>query len=190
MNRERMELGIRQFLEGLLEGAPVTPQSREEWLRDSPRRVSVAMAEDLLSGYQEDPATILEPLPAQGAGGVVLLRDIRFTSICAHHLLPYRGLAHVGFAPEGRRVGLGGIARLVDALARRLTLQESLTAAIADEVQRALAPRAVLVVLEAEHLCLAVRGARKTGHRFRTLERRGGPAPELESLLWERPARP
>ncbi len=190
MNRERMEQGVRQFLEGLFEGESIPPALCDEWRRDTPRRVASSMADDLLAGYREDPASILAPAPAPDAAGPALLRDIRFTSVCAHHLLPFRGVAHVGFAPRGLRVGLGGIARLVDALARRLTLQESLTAAIADEVERALAPRAVLVALEAEHLCLAVRGARKTGHRFRTVERRGVPCPELESLLVQWPARP
>jgi GTP cyclohydrolase I len=142
------------------------------------------MAEDLLAGYGDDPRAILQPMAAKSGDGPVLLRGVRFTAMCAHHLLPFRGVAHVGFTPATRRVGLGGVARLVDALARRLTLQETLTAAIADEIARALAPRAVVVAVEAEHLCLSVRGARKTGHRFRTVERRGTPDSNLETLLF------
>jgi GTP cyclohydrolase I len=185
-----MEQGMRQFLEALLAGEKaVADAQREELLRETPRRVVAALAEDLLTGYREDPAKILEPMPAENVKGPVLLREIHFTSICAHHLLPFRGVAHVGFVPEGRRVGLGGIARLVDALSRRLTLQETLTAAIADHVERALRPYAVLVALEAEHLCLAERGARKREHRFRTVERRGAPCAELESMLFGWPVR-
>lgn len=181
MNRARMEEGIRLFLEGVAEGTPIPPEARERLLRDTPRRVAAAMAEDLLAGYGDDP--VLEPLPAPGASGPVLLRNIRFTALCAHHLLPFRGAAHVGFVPHEAHVGLGGIARLVDALARRLTIQEELTAAIADRLVAALAPRSVIVVVEAEHLCLSVRGARKTGHRFRTIERRGAPSADLDVLV-------
>jgi GTP cyclohydrolase I len=89
----------------------------------------------------------------------------------------------VGFVPAEQHVGLGGIARLVDSMTRRLSLQEQLTAEIADRLDAALAPRSVVVILEAEHLCLSVRGARKTGHRFRTVERRGEPDPDLERAL-------
>lgn len=190
MNRERMERGLREFLEGLFDGhAAIDPAQRDEVLQNTPRRVATAMADDLLAGYGEDPAAGLEPIPAPGAGGPVLLEGLRFTSMCAHHLLPFRGVAHVGFVPRAHHVGLGGIARLVDALARRLTIQESLTAGIADHLVRGLDPQSVLVVVDAEHLCLSARGSRKTGHRFRTVERRGAPCPELDALLAAGPAR-
>ncbi len=182
-----MEEGLRAFLEGALEGTPVPDAERAEILGGTPRRVAAAMAEDLLAGYADEP--LLEPIPVQGATGPVMLRGIRFTSTCAHHLLPFRGAAHVGFLPDGRHVGLGGIARLVDALARRLTIQEQLTAGIADRLVAALAPRSVVVVVEAEHMCLSVRGARKTGHRFRTVERRGEPCPDLDALVPSEPER-
>jgi GTP cyclohydrolase I len=179
-----MEQGIRLFLEGLFaEETGLERAACEEILAFTPGRVTSAMMSDLLGGYHEDPAAGLEPVPAPGASGPVLLHGIRFASMCAHHLLPFRGTAHVGFVPEASHVGLGGIARLVDALARRLTIQEALTAAIADHLDAALKPRSVLVVLDAEHLCLSVRGARKTGHSFRTIERRGERCPDLEALL-------
>lgn len=183
MNRELMEEGIRTFLRGVLQdNVQVPAPEMAALLRDTPRRVATAFSSDILAGYEEDPAAHLEPIPLPQASGPVALQGIRFTSVCAHHLLPYRGEAHIGFIPDRAHVGLGGIARLVDSLARRLTLQESLTAAIADRLFEALKPFSLVVLLEAEHMCLSVRGARKTGHRFRCIERRGDHSPELERL--------
>lgn len=178
-----MEQGLRTFLEGLLEGADDLPEPLETLLEKTPERVTSAYLGDLAAGYGEDPASHLEPIPMAGASGPVVLQGVRFTSLCAHHLLPFRGEAHVGFVPGERHVGLGGIARLVDTMTRRLCLQERLTSEIADRLEQALAPKSVVVILEAEHLCLSVRGARKTGHRFRTVERRGAPDPGLETAL-------
>jgi GTP cyclohydrolase I len=184
VNRERMVAGVRELLAGLLEGVAAEERAAVESLvRRTPERVASAFADDLLSGYGAEPAAALEPVPIEGAHGPVVLTGVRFESMCAHHLLPYAGEAHVAFEPGGSHVGLGGIARLVDALGRRLTLQETLTARIADTLVDALAPSAVVVALEAEHQCLAARGARKTGHRFRTLEARGARPERLEALL-------
>ena len=184
MNRERMERGIREFLEGLgVESACPSGLAPDELLRETPRRVAAAFADDLLAGYGEDPDAHLEPVAVGGAAGPVVLHGIRFVSVCAHHLLPFRGQASVGFVPDGAHVGIGGIARLVDTLARRLTLQEALTAEIADRLVARLRPRSVVVRIEAEHLCLSVRGARKTGHVLETLERRGEPSAELERMM-------
>lgn len=183
MNREMMEEGLRTFLRGVLQDNTQVPAAdMATLLRDTPRRVAAAFATDILAGYEEDPSAHLEPIPLPQASGPVVLQGIRFSSVCAHHLLPYRGEAHVGFIPDRAHVGLGGIARLVDSLARRLTLQEGLTAAIADRLFEALQPFSLVVLLEAEHLCLSVRGARKTGHRFRCVERRGDLDPQLERL--------
>jgi GTP cyclohydrolase I len=179
-----MERGIREFLEGLAgEGATPSGLTAAELLADTPRRVAAAFADDLLAGYGEDPDAHLEPVPLAGAAGPVVLHGIRFVSVCAHHLLPFRGQASVGYVPGGAHVGIGGIARLVDTLARRLTLQEALTAEIADRLAARLRPRSVVVRIEAEHLCLSVRGARKTGHVLETLERRGEPSAELERMV-------
>jgi len=185
-----MESGMREFLRGLLEdGAAPGGLGPEELLGDTPRRVAEAFADDLLAGYGEDPDAHLEPIPLSGPFGPVVLQGIRFVSVCAHHLLPFRGEASVGFVPQDAHVGIGGIARLVDTLARRLTLQEALTAQIADRIEARLRPRSVLVRIDAEHLCLSVRGARKTGHLLRTLERRGEPSAELERMIMEPPGR-
>jgi len=177
-----MEEGIRIFLEGILDGGDIPARDADELLASTPRRVASAFADDLLAGTGEDASRHLEPMTLHQAAGPVLLRDVRFTSVCAHHLLPYRGVAHIGFVPADRHVGLGGIARLVDSLGRRLTLQEPLTASIAEHMHAALAPRSVIVVLVAEHLCLSVRGARKTGHRLVSVERRGRRDETLETF--------
>ena len=183
MNREKMEQGLRLFLEGLLEGVDELPEPRASLLEKTPQRVAQAFAGDLAAGYEEDPSAHLDPIALDEVTGPVVLEGVRFTSLCAHHLLPFRGEAHVGFVPGDRHVGIGSIARMIDSTTRRLALQESLTAEIADRIERALKPRSVVVVLEAEHLCLSVRGARKTGHRLRTVERRGEPDPDLERAM-------
>lgn len=182
MNRERMEAGIRLFLDGVFEGHALDADKREIQA-DTPRRVAEAFQLHLLSGYAVDVASLVKPMVLSGASGPVALRGIGFTSLCQHHLLPYRGVAHLGFLPAGHHIGLGTLANLVDALSRRLTLQEPLTAAIADALSEALAPSAVLVCLQTEHGCLATRGARKEGHRLVTLERRGEPDADLEWMV-------
>ncbi len=179
-----MREGLKIFLEGVLEGTPLdTDEKLAQMLERTPRRVTSAFSEDLLVGYRSDPEKILTPVPLPGARGPVALGGLRFTSVCAHHLLPYEGQVLLAFVPDGVHAGLGRLARLVDCLSRRLTLQETLTAAIADELQRALSPRALVVRIEATHSCLSARGARKEGHRFQTIERRGERHADLESLL-------
>ncbi|UCF67037.1 MAG: GTP cyclohydrolase I [Acidobacteriota bacterium] len=183
MSRRAMEQSLRAFLAELLAERPPDPGlDREELLSETPRRVLEALLDDLLAGAGQ-PIHPLKPIQLAAATGPVLLDGIRFTAVCAHHLLPFRGEAHIGFVPSGYHVGLGDLARLVDQLARRLTLQETLAAAMADQIETSLAPRSLLVLVEAEHLCLADRGARKKGHRFRTLERRGVSHELLERLL-------
>ncbi len=185
MSQAKMEEGLRLFLEGLGERFPAAREGGDwpELLSGTPRRVARAWLEDIAAGYDEDPARWLEPIEIEEASGPVVLSGIRFHSICAHHLLPYRGEAIVGFQPGRWHVGLGSIARAIDSLARRLTLQEQLTAGLAGLIEEALAPKSAVVAIEAEHMCLSVRGARKTGHRFRTVERRGERDPELERLI-------
>lgn len=182
MNRDRMQAGIRAFLEGVFEG-PGRPAEADEILADTPRRVAEAFAEQLLSGYEPAVSEGIGVMELTGAVGPVALRGVQFTSVCQHHLLPYRGVAHLGFLPAGRHVGLGALAQLVDRLSRRLTLQEPLTAALADALVAALGPQAVVVSLESEHGCLASRGPRKEGHRLVTLERRGTPNADLEWMV-------
>lgn len=135
-----------------------------EGLQATPRRVA-AMYAELLSGNDEDPDHHLSVTFAADHDEMVMVRDIPFASLCEHHLVPFVGRAHVAYIPgiDGRITGLSKLARLVESYARRLQVQERLTTQVADAMERVLAPRGVLVVVEAEHLCMAMRGVRKPG---------------------------
>ena len=162
MDATKMEAGIRLFLEGLGE------RFSGDDLDKTPRRVAKAWIDDLVSGYQTDPLAELTFVPAPAVCGPVLAKDIRFASVCVHHLLPFAGMAHVAYLPADRLAGLSKLGRVVDALSRRLQIQEHLTGSIAATLHSALAPRAVLVVLDAEHTCMTLRGVRKEGSRLLT----------------------
>ncbi|MBZ9937502.1 GTP cyclohydrolase I FolE [Mesorhizobium sp. BR1-1-16] len=135
-----------------------------EGLLETPARVAKAYRE-FYSGYEEDPAAILDRVfdEAGGYEDLVLLRDIPFHSHCEHHMVPFIGKAHIAYLPNGGVVGLSKLARLVDAYARRLQMQERLTQQIADAIETGLAPHGVAVAIEAEHHCVSMRGARKSG---------------------------
>lgn len=135
-----------------------------EGLVDTPRRVANAFRE-MFSGYDQCPAEELGRTfeEVQGYDDMVLVKDIRFHSHCEHHMVPIIGKAHVAYLPAGRVVGLSKIARVVDIFARRLQTQEALTAQIAGVIQDVLKPRGVAVIVEAEHMCMAMRGIRKEG---------------------------
>jgi GTP cyclohydrolase I len=130
----------------------------------TPERVA-SMYEELFSGLHDDPARHLEVTFAAGHDEMVMVRDIPFASLCEHHLVPFLGKAHVAYIPaeDGRITGLSKLARLVDGFARRLQVQERMTTQIADAIAEALSPRGVLVVIEAEHLCMSMRGVKKPG---------------------------
>ena len=133
-------------------------------LVDTPVRVA-AMYEELFAGLHDDPARHLEVTFAAEHDEMVMVRDIPFASLCEHHLVPFLGKAHVAYIPaeDGRITGLSKLARLVDGYARRLQVQERMTTEIADAMARVLSPRGVLVVIEAEHLCMSMRGVKKPG---------------------------
>jgi GTP cyclohydrolase IA len=135
-----------------------------EGLKDTPRRVAKAYRE-LFSGYAQDPAEELGRTFEEVAGydDMVLVKDIPFHSHCEHHMVPIIGKAHVGYLPDGRVLGLSKIARVVDIFAHRLQTQEAMTAQIAGVIQDVLNPRGVAVMIEAEHMCMAMRGIRKQG---------------------------
>lgn len=137
---------------------------RREGLQATPGRV-VRAYEEWFAGYGQDPAEILERTFGEVAGydEMVLLRDIPVESTCEHHMAAIRGVAHVAYLPRDRVVGISKLARLVDAYARRLQIQERLTAEIADELERTLRPRGVAVIIEASHECMSSRGVHKHG---------------------------
>ena len=145
-----------------------------EGLRDTPRRVAKAF-EEYCSGYHEDPAQILSTRfeEVECYDEMVILRDIPFTSMCEHHLLPFVGRAHVGYIPAGRIVGLSKLARVVEGYARRPQLQERLTSQIADTIVETVKPAGVGVVIEAQHFCMIVRGVKKPGSMMVTSAMRG-----------------
>ncbi len=130
----------------------------------TPDRVA-SMYEELFSGLHDDPARHLEVTFAAEHDEMVMVRDIPFASLCEHHLVPFLGKAHVAYIPaeDGRITGLSKLARLVDGYARRLQVQERMTTQIADAIAAVLSPRGVLVVIEAEHLCMSMRGVKKPG---------------------------
>lgn len=144
--------------------AAIGEDPRREGLRDTPRRVA-AMYEELFAGLADDPSRHLTVTFAAEHDEMVMVRDIPFASLCEHHLVPFIGRAHVAYIPanDGRITGLSKLARLVDGFARRLQVQERMTTQIADAVERTLTPRGVLVVVEAEHLCMSMRGVKKPG---------------------------
>lgn len=157
-----------------------------EGLRDTPRRVARSFAETF-RGMRERPEDVLTTTFDIGHDELVLVRDIEVYSMCEHHLVPFHGVAHVGYIPnvEGRITGLSKIARLVDVFAKRPQVQERLTTQIADSMMSVLEPRGVIVVIECEHLCMSMRGVRKPGARTVTSAVRGSllqPATRAEVL--------
>ena len=143
-----------------------------EGLRDTPRRVAAAFAETL-GGRDVDIPALLSVGFDEGHDEMVILRDVPFFSTCEHHLMPFHGIAHIGYVPNGRVVGLSKLARLVDAVARRPQLQERLTAQIAELLMTTLQPQGAGVAVEAEHLCMQMRGIKKPGSRMLTSAMRG-----------------
>jgi GTP cyclohydrolase I len=162
-----MERGIRMFLEGM--NGVVSARV----LRETPKQVARAWSEELLSGYQSGEAPRLKPLPETSMGAVIVVRDIRFVSICRHHLLPFTGNASLAYLPAGRIAGFSSMARLVEALARRLQIQEDLSDQILDRVEASLAPLGSACLLEATHQCMTCRGALQPRALVTTLRMRG-----------------
>ncbi len=150
----RAEAAVRELLAALGEDPD------REGLRETPRRVA-RMYRDLFSGMGGDPAPHLQRTFAEAHSEIVLVRDIDFASLCEHHLLPFLGRAHVAYLPKDRVVGLSKLARTVEVFARRPQVQERLTAQVADAVMTHLDALGALVVIEAEHLCMKVRGVEK-----------------------------
>jgi GTP cyclohydrolase I len=155
---ERAAAAVRELL------AAVGEDVEREGLLETPRRVA-SMYVELLSGMQDDPDRHLETTFAADHDEMVMIRDISFSSLCEHHLVPFIGRAHVAYIPSASGVitGLSKLARLVESHARRLQVQERLTTDIAGSIERVLRPRGTLVVIEAEHLCMSMRGVKKPG---------------------------
>ncbi|MCA1633941.1 MAG: GTP cyclohydrolase I FolE [Acidobacteria bacterium] len=168
MDLDKVARGIRLVLEGIGED-PERPG-----LQRTPLRVAEMYAE-LTAGMREDPSEHVKPLPGDKHDEMVIVRDIHFASLCEHHLAPFMGRCHIAYIPKGGRiVGLSKLARLVETFARRLQVQERLASQIADTLYDGLKPLGVMVVMEAEHTCMSLRGVRKTGALTITSAIRGG----------------
>jgi GTP cyclohydrolase I len=180
VDRPRAEAAIRELLFAIGEDPD------REGLRDTPARVAKSY-EELVSGLDQDPAEVLTAVFEVGHDELVLVKDIEMWSMCEHHLVPFFGVAHVGYIPTdgGRVTGLSKLARVVDVFARRPQVQERLTTDIADALIEHLNPRGVIVVIEAEHLCMTMRGVRKGGAKTITSAVRGqlrDPATRAEAM--------
>ena len=168
MDHDKIERGVRLLLEGMGE------DPTREGLVDTPARVARAF-EECCGGLHANPKDLFDVSFDAECHDVVAVRDIPFYSICEHHLLPFYGVAHVAYVPgeDGRVCGISKLARLVELYARRPQLQERLTAQVADALQENLSPEGVLVVVEAEHMCMTMRGVAKPGSRTTTMAHRG-----------------
>ena len=157
MDKKKIQKAVRMILEAIGENA-----DRED-LRKTPERVAEMYAE-IFSGISKDPARELEVLLSEKHHEIVLLKDISLYSVCEHHLLPFIGKAHIAYIPKNNRVtGLSKIARVVEILSKRLQVQERLTTEVAEILMKKLKPMGVMVIIEAEHLCMSMRGVKKSG---------------------------
>lgn len=158
MDRAKIEEAIRMVLEGIGEDAD------REGLRLTPRRVA-SMYEEIFAGLEETPKDVLQAQFAEEHEEMIIVRDIPLYSVCEHHLMPFIGKAHVAYLPgeTGQITGISKLARVVDVLSKRLQVQERLTSQVADTIMEGLDALGVLVVIEAEHLCMSMRGVKKPG---------------------------
>ena len=155
IDTESIEKGVKLILEGIGE------DPKRSGIQRTPKRVA-SMFKEILGGLSEDPAKHMRVIQDEKHDEMVLIKNIPLYSMCEHHLLPFAGVAHVAYIPKGGRiVGLSKIARVVEAYARRLQVQERLTKQIADLIDQRLKPLGVMVVIEAEHMCMSMRGAKK-----------------------------
>ena len=166
-NHEQIEQAVRLILEAIGE------DPNREGLLDTPKRVA-KMYEEVFSGLQKNPAEYFDTIFHEEHEGLVLVKDINFYSMCEHHLLPFFGKAHVAYIPnQGRVAGLSKLARTVETIASRPQLQERITNTIADVLMEKLEPKGVMVVVEAEHMCMTMRGIKKPGSKTVTSSVRG-----------------
>lgn len=166
MDYEKIKAGVRLMLEGI--GEDVT----REGLLETPDRIA-RMCQEIYGGLYEDPAAHLQKQFSVECDDMVIEKDITFYSTCEHHLLPFYGKAHIGYIPNGKVAGLSKLARTVDVFARRPQIQEKMTKQIAQALDENLKPQGVIVMLEAEHTCMTMRGIKKPGSKTVTLTATG-----------------
>lgn len=166
MDHEKIKAAVKMLLEGMGEDV------NREGLKETPERIA-RMYEEIYGGMQEDPGEHLSKVFTVEHNELVVEKDIVFYSTCEHHMMPFYGKAHVAYIPNGRVVGLSKLARTVEVYARRLQIQEQMTGQIADAVMEYLAPQGVMVMVEAEHMCMTMRGVKKPGSRTVSIAARG-----------------
>ena len=166
MDKEKIKKGITLILEGIGEDV------NREGLAGTPERIS-RMYEEIFAGLSDSPEQYLKTTFTATNNEMVLEKDITFYSMCEHHLLPFYGKAHVAYIPDGKVVGLSKLARTVDLIGKKPQIQEKMTAEIADAIMEYLEPKGVMVMLEAEHMCMTMRGIKKPGSVTVTMVTRG-----------------
>ena len=166
MNHEKIEQAVKLLLEGIGEDV------NREGLIETPNRIA-AMCEEIFGGLTIDVGEYLKKTFTASNNEMVIEKDISFYSVCEHHLLPFYGKAYIAYIPDGKVVGLSKLARTVEAFAKRPQIQEQMTAQIADSIMKYLKPKGVIVLLEAEHMCMTMRGVCKPGTRTTTFVVRG-----------------
>lgn len=166
VDKLRIQDAVREIITAIGENP------ERDGLRDTPRRIA-DMYEEIFAGLRTDPYKFLEVTFDEAYSEMVVLKDIPFYSMCEHHFAPFHGVAHVAYIPQGRVVGLSKLARVVDTFARRPQVQERLTAQVVDTIMEGLQPKGAAVVIQAEHLCLTMRGIKKAGAKMVTSAVRG-----------------
>ena len=166
MDKNKIEAAVRMLLEGIGEDV------EREGLLETPARIA-RMCEEIYGGLNQDAGVHLEKQFQVENNEMVVEKDITFYSTCEHHMLPFYGKAHIAYIPDGKVVGLSKLARTVEVFARRLQLQEQLTGQIADALMEHMQPKGALVMIEAEHMCMTMRGIKKPGSQTVTVARRG-----------------
>lgn len=166
MDKDKIEQGVRLILEGIGEDI------HREGLKETPERVA-RMYEEIYKGLNEDAGVHLKKTFSCENEEMVIEKDIRFYSNCEHHLVPFYGHAHIAYLPDGKVVGLSKLARTVEVFARRPQIQEQMTNQIADAIMQYLKPKGVMVLVEAEHMCMTMRGVKKPGSQTVTFAARG-----------------
>ena len=176
VDKKKIEEAVEQILVAIGE------DPNREGLKDTPARVA-RMYEELTAGYGDDAKTHLSRVFLESGGELVLEKDIAFSSVCEHHLMPFFGKVHIAYVPNGKVVGLSKLARVVEVYCRRLQLQERMNTEIADAINNELSPKGVFVVVEAEHTCMTARGVKKIGSKTITMATRGDFSDELKNQV-------
>ncbi|MBQ3899945.1 MAG: GTP cyclohydrolase I FolE [Lachnospiraceae bacterium] len=166
MDQEKIKQAVSLLLEAIGE------DKEREGLKDTPDRIA-RMYEEIFEGYDKDPKEILSKVFTADNSEMVIEKDITFYSMCEHHMMPFYGKAHIAYIPGEKVVGISKLARTVEVFARRLQIQERMTGQIADAIMESLGAKGAMVVLEAEHMCMTMRGVKKPGSKTVTVASRG-----------------